>query len=393
MGFPFINRRSLLKYASVSGIASLATACLAQTQPTTTQATASPAAGEAATQRPAAQQQPTVTLKWQSTFGTADFFHQTLIQIAKKVEEMSFGRIKVDVLVTGAVVGAFQAQDAVHSGTLDGALGVPVYWFGKDRAMSLFGTGPGMGLTADDFLAWMWYEGGEQEYDKLIQEKLKLNVKSFWFGPMPTQPFGWFKKPLRGLDDAKGLKFRTVGLSIDTYQLLGMSVVALPGGEVVPGIEKGVIDAAEFNNMTSDLVLGFTDVAKNYYVQSYHQDHEFLELLVNKKKLDDLPADLQRTIRYAVMAQSADNTWQHINKNSKDLIEIVKRGVTVQKTPQAILDAQLANWEKIVEKESKENPDFDRIFKLQRAYAERVGAWRHLIMADYEKAYRTFFRK
>lgn len=392
MGIPRLDRRSLLKYASVSGLASLATACLSQSVPTT--ATATPAAGVGQPQPTTAiQQQPTVTLKVQSTFGTKDFFHQELIDVAKKIDEMSFGRIKVDVLVSGAVVGAFEAQDAVHKGTLDGALGVPVYWFGKNRAMSLFGTGPGMGLDANDFLAWMWFEGGEQEYDKLIQEKLRLDVKSYWFGPMFTQPFGWFKNPISGLDDAKGKKFRTVGLSIDTYQLLGMSVVALPGADIVPGIEKGVIDAAEFNNTTSDLVLGFTDVAKNYYVQSYHQDHEFLELLINKKKLEALPKELQASIRYAVMAESAEMSWKQITRNSKDYEEIEKRGVKIQKTPQSILDAQLKNWATIVDKESKDNPDFKRIFDLQKAYAKRVGKWKHTIVSDYKLAYESNFGK
>ena len=369
-------------------------ACAGQSAPA---ATAAPAAATAAVGQPAAtaaaQQQPSVTLKWQSTFGTKDFFHQELIDVAKKVEEISFGRIKVDVLVSGAVVGPFEAQDAVHKGTLDGALGVPVYWFGKDRAMSLFGTGPGMGLNAQEFLAWMWYEGGEQEYDKLIQQKLKLDVKSYWFGPMATQPFGWFKPQIKSADDLKGKKFRTVGLSIDTYQLLGMTVVALPGPDIVPGIEKGVIDAAEFNNTTSDLVLGFSDVAKNYYVQSYHQDHEFLELLVNKKKLDALPAELQRALRYAVMAESADMEWKLITRNAKDYEEIEKRGVKIQRTPQSILDAQLKNWVAIAAKESAANPDFKRIFDSQVAYAKRVGKWKHTITADYKLAYETKFGK
>ncbi len=381
------SRRGFLKYGSLSGLGAFIAACAPQSAPA---ATGSPGTQPTTA---AAVQQPSVTFKWQSTFGTKDFFHQELIDLAKKVNEISFGRIKVDVLVSGAVVGAFQAQDAVDKGTLDGALGVPVYWFGKDHAMSLFGTGPGMGLNAQEFLAWMWYEGGEQEYDKLIQQKLKLDVKSYWFGPMATQPFGWFKPEIRSADDLKGKKFRTVGLAEDTYKLLGMTVLALPGADIVPGIEKGVIDAAEFNNTTSDLVLGFTDVAKNYYVQSYHQDHEFLELLVNKKKLEALPADLQAALRYAVMAESADMEWKLITRNAKDYEEIEKRGVKIQRTPQSILDAQLKNWATIADKESRENPDFKRIFESQKAYAKRVGKWKHTITADLKLAYESTFGK
>jgi TRAP-type mannitol/chloroaromatic compound transport system substrate-binding protein len=385
------TRRRFLKISGLSAVGAFIAACTGAT-PAASPAAGTPAAAAPAATAAPAQQVPSVVMKWQSTFGTKDFFHQELIDVSKKVEELSFGRIKVDVLVSGAVVGAFEAQDAVHKGTLDGALGVPVYWFGKNRAMSLFGTGPGMGLNANDFLAWMWLEGGEQEYDKLIQENLKLSVKSYWFGPMMTQPFGWFKPTISSAADLAGKKFRTVGLSIDTYQALGMTVLALPGADIVPGIEKGVIDAAEFNNTTSDLVLGFTDVAKNYYVQSYHQDHEFLELLVNKTKLDALPAELKAAIRYAVMAESAEMAWKQISRNSKDFEEIQKRGVTIRKTPQTILDAQLKNWDAIVAKESS-NPDFKRIFALQEAYAKRVGKWKHTVEADYQLAYETKFGK
>ena len=142
-------------------------------------------------------------------------------------------RLKIDILPSGAVVPAFQLIEAVHQGTLDGGHGVPAYWFGKQVAASLFGTGPSFGLDAEGLLGWIYYGGGQELYNELIQTVLQLDVVSFFHGPMPTQPLGWFKTPVQKPDDLKWVKFRTVGLSADLFKQLGASVVILPGGEIV----------------------------------------------------------------------------------------------------------------------------------------------------------------
>jgi TRAP-type mannitol/chloroaromatic compound transport system substrate-binding protein len=338
--------------------------------------------------------QSTLTLKMQSTWPTKDIFHEVFVDWGKKVEEMAGGRLKIDILPAGAVVPAFQLIEAVHQGTLDGGHGVPAYWFGKQVAASLFGTGPSFGLDAEGLLGWIYYGGGQELYNELIQTILQLDVVSFFHGPMPTQPLGWFKTPVQKPDDLKGVKFRTVGLSADLFKQLGASVVILPGGEIVPALDRGVIDAAEFNNPSSDRLLGFPDVRKVMMAQSYHQPVEFLELLFNKKKYDALPKDLQAIIKYANMAESADFTWKMMDRNSTDLEEMKsKQKVQVVKTPKAVLEAQLKAWDAVIAEKSKDNPFFVKVLESQKQWATRVVPLRQEIMVDNEPAYQHYFKK
>src|SRR5262249_33217898 len=215
--------------------------------------------GAATVAMPQVSRAQTTTWKYQSTWPTKDIFHEYAVDYAKKVNEMSGGRLKLDVLAAGAVVPAFQMQDAVQSGILDPGHGVCAYWYGKHKAYSLFGTAPSWGWDSHGLLAWFYYGGGEALYKELVNDILKLNLTGFLYFPMPTQPLGWFKKPVTGPDDLKNIKYRTVGLSADLFKELGASVTILPGGEIVPALDRGLIDAAEFNNPSSDLLLGFPD--------------------------------------------------------------------------------------------------------------------------------------
>jgi TRAP-type mannitol/chloroaromatic compound transport system substrate-binding protein len=342
----------------------------------------------------ASAQAPTLTtLKMQSTWPTKDIFHEVFVDWGKKVEEMAGGRLKIDILPAGAVVPAFQLIEAVHQSTLDGGHGVPAYWFGKNVAASLFGTGPSFGLDAEGLLGWIHHGGGQELYNELIQNIMKLDVQSFFHGPMPTQPLGWFKSQIGKPEDLKGQKFRTVGLSADLFKQMGASVVILPGGEIIPALDRGVIDAAEFNNPSSDRLLGFPDVRKIMMAQSYHQPVEFLELLINKKKYDSLPKDLQAIIKYATMAESADFTWKFMDRNSIDLEEMkTKQKVQVFKTPKSVLDAQLKAWDAVVDEKSKSNPFFGKVLESQKKWAARVVPLRQEIMVDNEPAYQHYFK-
>ncbi|MBM3223222.1 MAG: TRAP transporter substrate-binding protein [Candidatus Tectomicrobia bacterium] len=344
-------------------------------------------------QRAIAQEK--VSLKFQSGFPPKEPFHLIAVDWAKKIDEISGGRLKIELLPGGAVVPPFQVLDAIHTGTLDGGVGVPAYWFGKQVAFSLFGTGPSWGLDAEQMLGWIYYGGGQQLYDELVQKELKLDVQSFFLGPMPTQPLGWFKKgEIQKPEDLKGLKYRTVGLSADLFKQMGASVVILPGAEIVPALDRGVIDGAEWNNTSSDKTLGLQDVSKTYMVQSHHQSNEYLEILFNKKKLDTLPKDLQAIVRYAIMAESADMTWKFQDWNSRDLEELKsKYNVKVVKTPKAVLDAQLKAWDALLAEKAKDNPFFTKIMESQKAWAKRVGTWRQEIMVDQASAYEHFFKK
>jgi TRAP-type mannitol/chloroaromatic compound transport system substrate-binding protein len=337
------------------------------------------AAGTATLAMPQVSRAQTVTLRFQSTWPQRDIFHEFAGDYVKRVNDMAGGRLRLELLAAGAVVGAFQLLDAVSAGTLDGGHGVSAYWFGKNKAFSLFGTAPPWFGDANQFLGWFYHGGGEALYNELINDILKVNVVGFQTGPMPTQPLGWFKQPIERVEQLRGLKFRTVGLASDLFNELGSAVVSLPGGEIVPALERGVIDGAEFNNPSSDRVLGFPDVAKVYMIQSFHQRTETFEVLFNKPKYDALPAELKAVLRTASEAASADMSWKQQDRYSKDMAEMTaNQGVRVVTTPRPILEAQLRAWDAVITKMEGDNsspaagPFFKKVCDSQRAWCRRV---------------------
>jgi len=359
------RRRSLLKGAAVAG---------------------------AAMSAPMVAMAQTTTFRFQSTWPAKDIFHEYANDFAKKVNDMASGRLKIEVLPAGAVVPAFQLLDAVNKGTLDGGHGVVAYHYGKNTALALWGSGPAFGMDPNMVLAWHYYGGGKALLDD-IYKTLNIDVVSFLYGPMPTQPLGWFKKPIANVAQLKGLKFRTVGLAVDVFKELGTAVNPLPGGEIVPALDRGLLDAAEFNNASSDRVLGFADVAKNCMLQSFHQSGEQFEILFNKGKYDGLPAELKSIIDYSVQAASADMSWKAIHRNSQDYIELkTKDKVNFYKTPDSILKAQLDAWDKVTDAKSKENAQFKKVMDSQRVFAQRAGSWQNDYMVDFKMAWNRYFR-
>ena len=348
------------------------------------------AVGAVAAAAPMVSSAQTVTFRFQSTWPAKDIFHEYANDFAKKINDMAGNRLRIEVLPAGAVVPAFQLLEGVAKGTLDGGHGVVAYHYGKNTALALWGSGPGFGMDPNMLLSWHYYGGGEA----LLQEIYKatnIDVVSFLYGPMPTQPFGWFKKPIARVEDVRGMKFRTVGLAVDMYTEQGAAVNPLPGGEIVPALDRGLIDGAEFNNATSDRILGFPDVVKNCMLQSFHQSTEQFEILFNRAKYNALPNELKKVIDYAVEASSADMSWKAVDRNSKDYIELKKVGVNFFKTPDSILRAQLAAWDKIMEKRSAENPLFKKVLDSQRAFAQRAGAWQNDYLVDFKMAYNHYF--
>jgi TRAP-type mannitol/chloroaromatic compound transport system substrate-binding protein len=289
------------------------------------------------------------------------------------------------------VVAAFQVLDAVNDGVLDAAHTVPVYWYGKHKAASLFGTGPVFGGSANTMLAWFYAGGGAELYRELTQDILGLSVYGYYGFPMPAQPFGWFKNPVSTVAELKGFKYRTVGLAADLMQRLGMSVAQLPGGEIVPAMERGVIDAFEFNNPSSDMRFGAQDVAKNYLLSSYHQASESFEFLFNKDFLDDLPEDLRSILRYSVEAVSTSNTALALDNYSSDLQKLQnEHGVKVFRTSKEILDAELQAWDAIIP-ELEADPYMKKVLDSQRAWVERVVFYELMNAPDYALAYDHYF--
>jgi TRAP-type mannitol/chloroaromatic compound transport system substrate-binding protein len=283
-------------------------------------------------------------------------------------------------------------MDATSKGVLDGAHSVPVYWYGKSKVASLFGSGPINGMDAHQTIAWIYRGGGLALYNELLQ-KLNLNVVGFFAMPMPTQPLGWFKKPIKSAGELKGLKYRTVGLAADLFQEMGAKVTQLPGGEIIPALERGVIDAFEFNNPTSDMRFGAQDVIKNYMMGSYHQAMEFFEIVFNKPKFNALPKDLQAILQYGVEAANSSNYWTAMDNYSRDLQDLVsKHKVNVIRTPKSIFEAQLKAWDVLTDRLSKEDPFFAKVVESQRAFAKRVAYYIQLNEADYKLGYEHVFK-
>ena len=324
---------------------------------------------------PMASTAQTTTLRFQSTWPAKDIFHEYAQDFAKKVNDMSGSRLKIEVLPSGAVVGAFQMLEAVNKGTLDGGHGVVAYHYGKNSALALWGSGPGYGMDANMLLAWNKYGGGKELLNKLYNS-IGANVVSFPYGPMPTQPLGWYKKPITKPDDFKGLKFRTVGISIDVFQGMGAAVNALPGGEIVAAMDRGLLEAAEFNNASSDRALGFADVSKVCMLQSYHQNAEQFEITFNKTKYDALADKLKAIIANAVEAASQDMQWKAIDRYSQDYVTLqTKDGVKFYKTPDSVLKRQLEVFDEVAKKKAAENPLFKEIIESQLAFAKRATQW------------------
>jgi TRAP-type mannitol/chloroaromatic compound transport system substrate-binding protein len=268
---------------------------------------------------------------------------------------------------------------------------VPAYWYSKSKAASLFGTGPCFGWSAQEMLGWIHYGGGMELFNELMGS-LGLNLVSFFNSPMPAQPMGWFKEEIKDASQLKGLKYRTVGLAADVLLEMGMSVVQLPGGEIQPAMKSGLIDAAEFNNPTSDRDFGMQDVSKHYHLASFHQSQEAFEITFNKKTYDSLPAEHQAILKFASEAENSNFYWHNTLRYADDLINLKeKSGVNVYRTPDSVMNEQLKAWDIVVSRIEGEDPFFAKVVKSQKSYAKKVMNYLLLNQPDYGLAYKHHF--
>ena len=332
---------------------------------------------------------PTV-LKVQAAWGGGIFLENAKSYV-NRVNAMAGKDLKIDLLSVNSVVKTSQMQDAVHRGVLDGAHYVPAYWYSKSPAASLFGTGPCFGWSAQEMLGWIHFGGGKELFNELMGS-LGLNLVSFFNSPMPAQPLGWFKEQITKSSQMKGLKYRTVGLAADVMNEMGLSVVQLPGGEIQPAMKSGLIDAAEFNNPTSDSDFGMQDVSKHYHLASFHQSQECFEVTYNKKKFDSLPKEHQAILEYASEAENSNFYWLMTLRYADDLIKLKKdHGVNVYRTPDSIMKDQLKAWDVVIDRISKKDAFFAKVVKSQKVYAKKVMNYLLLNQPDYGIAYKHYF--
>jgi TRAP-type mannitol/chloroaromatic compound transport system substrate-binding protein len=292
------------------------------------------------------------------------------------IAEMSGGRLKIDMQAAGTYVGAFEVLDAVNRGLIDAAHAWPGYWVGKNSAAGLFAPGPAgpFGMDREEYLSWLFAGGGLEMYNDMLQKDLGMNVVALYTTSLPYwEPLGWFKRPFSSLDDLRKLKFRTSGLGLEMMRTMGVTVVTLAGGEVIPGLERGVVDGAEWAVPSHDILMGFQNVTKNYYMPDLRQPASYQDVLINKKKWDELPADLKAIVKYACMAEIIRMTAFSVDLDAKAVQELEqKHGVTVRATPPDVLKAQIEAIDKVYEAEAKKNPLFAKVLKSQRDFASRA---------------------
>ena len=346
---------------------------------------------------PAGAQQP-IVWKVQSAWPAANLLHKSAEELAKMVEEMSGGRLKWEMMPAGTVVGSFEVLDAVHRGLIDAAHSWPGYWAGKNSAAGLFAPGPGgpFGMDREEYLSWLYAGGGLELYNEMLQKELKMNVvvPAFTTSLPYWEPFGWMKRPFGSLDDLRKMKFRTSGLGMEMLKTMGVSVVTLAGAEVIPSLERGAVDGAEWAIPSHDILMGFQNVTKYLYMPDLRQPASYQEVLIARRKWDELPADLRSIVKWACMAEIIRMTAYSVDLDGKAAEEFeTKHGVQIRRTPPDVLKAQLEAIDKVYEGESKRNPFFARVLRSQKEFAQRAVPHAQRIRPPIEVVVQHYWKK
>ena len=335
-------------------------------------------------------------LRFQGAFPTSSLFFENSKYFAERVKAMSGGRLQIEMLPPGAVVPAFEVLDAVHKGVIDGGHTAPAYWLGKHRAATLFGPAPGgpFGMDMLDYMGWLYEGGGLALYSEFYQRELKRNVVPIPMTAVNNQILGWFKKPVKGWADLKGRKCRQTGITAEVFAKAGMNPVNIPGGEIVPAGERGVIECAEFVGPAEDMKVGFHTVWKYVYMPSVHETATVVELLINGDVWKKLPEDQKAIIQSASLDATLRSQLIMNKLNAEALVELrTKHGVKIERTPEDILTNTLKAWDEIAKAEAAKNPFFKKVYDSQRAYAAKVVPARMNIYPPYEKSAAHYWGK
>src|SRR4051794_22778003 len=322
-----------------------------------------------------AQAQQSTTLKMQATWPASLTLYENFTYFVDRVGKLSNGTLKIDAMPAGQVVPAFEVLDATHKKVIDGAHSWSGYWVGKNKTAILFTGGPGgtFGMDMIDAFGWMHNGGGIELAQEFFQKELKLNL--FWYPILPSGPqaFGWFKRPIKNLADFKGMKCRQTGMAAEIWQRMGMTTVNMPGGEIIPAAQRGVIDCAEWVGGVEDLRLGFQNVWKYHYTPGMHENVTIGEVVFNGDVWKGLKPEHQEMLK-SVAAETFVIWWAKWQKQNADAIKELqeKHGVRILRTPPDILVAFLKEWDKLAAEESAKNPFFKRVLESQRQYAAVV---------------------
>jgi TRAP-type mannitol/chloroaromatic compound transport system substrate-binding protein len=331
----------------------------------------------------------TRTLKMQSTWPASLTLQDNFRMFAERVDKLTNGSIKIEALAAGQVVPAFEILDATHKKVLDGGHGVAYYWVGKNKTATLFSATPvgPFGMDHFDFLGWIYEGGGLDLYWEFYRDIVKLDVVAFPVGGSSPQAFGWFKRPIKNLADFKGLKCRQTGIVSEIFQKMGMQTVNMPGGEIIPSAQRGVIDCAEWVGGVEDLRLGLPQVFKYHYTPGMHESNSMLELIINSEVWKSFTPQQQEAVKAATLATFVQwgIKWQ---KQNADAIEEMrtKHGVQLLRTPPDVLIEFMKTWDKMAAEESAKDPFFKKVYESQRAYASKVVPAKRFMFPPYSFA-------
>ena len=352
------------------------------------------AAGAALAFSASAQQPAAKQLKMQSTWPASLTLQDNFRTFADRVDKLTSGQVKIEAAAAGQIVPAFEILDATHKKVIDGGHGVAYYWVGKNKAATLFSATPAgpFGMDHFDFLGWLHEGGGNALYDEFYRDVLKLNVIGMPVGGASPQAMGWFKRPIKDLADFKGMKCRQTGIVAEIYQRMGMQTVNMPGGEIVPSAQRGVIDCAEWVGGIEDLRLGLPQVWKYHYTPGMHESNSMLEIIVNTdvwKGFTPQQQDAWRSATFDTFVRWGIK-WQ---KQNADAIEEMrtKHGTQMLRTPPAILIDFLKTWDKMAEEESAKSPFFKKVLDSQREYASKVVPAKRFMFPPYSFAANYYF--
>ena len=336
-----------------------------------------------------AQAQQQSNLKMQATWPASLTLYENFTYFVERVGKLSNGTLKIDAMPAGQVVPAFEVLDATHKKVLDGAHAWSGYWTGKSKTSILFTGGPGgtFGMDMIDAIGWMHHGGGIELAQEFFQNELKLNL--FWHPILPSGPqaFGWFKRPIKNLADFKGMKCRQTGIVAEIFQRMGMTTVNMPGGEIIPAAQRGVLDCAEWVGGIEDLRLGLPQVWKYHYVPGMHEPSVVGELMLNTDVWKGLSPQQQEVVRSATV-ETFLRWWARWQKQNADAIEEMrtKHGVQILRTPPDILIAFLKTWDEMAKEEAAKNPFFKKVLDSQREYASKVVPAKRLYAPPYSFA-------
>jgi TRAP-type mannitol/chloroaromatic compound transport system substrate-binding protein len=341
----------------------------------------------------AAAQQPK-NLKMQSTWPASLTLQDNFKFFVERVDKLTAGQLKIEALAAGQIVPPFEILDATHKKVIDGGHGIAYYWVGKNKAATLFSATPAgiAGMDQMDYMGWIYEGGGLDLWWEFYQKELKLNVLAFPILPASPQALGWFKRPIKSLADFKGMKCRQTGIVAEIYQRMGQQTVNLPGGEIVPAAQRGVIDCAEWVGGVEDLRLGLPQVWKYHYTPGMHESASIGELIINTEVWAGLSAQQQEVVRSAT-TETFLRWWVRWQRQNADAIEEMrtKYGTQILRTPPAVLIAFFKTWDQIAKEESARNPFFKKVLESQRAYASKVVPAKRFMFPPYSFAANYFW--